>query len=435
MNEAMLILQRSLRRNMVATIVIACVLVGALGGWAATTEIAGAVIAQGQLVVNSNLKKVQHPTGGIVGQLRVRDGDRVKAGDIIIRLDDTQTRANLAIASKALDELAARQAREEAERDGADSIDFPENLLARMDNPDVAKAVNGERKQFEVRRTAREGQRAQLKERIAGLKEEMRGYQAQVGSKNNQIDWIMKELAGVNELWKKNLIPYTRLTLLEREKERLDGERGQLMAAIGQSKGKVTETELQIIQIDQDMRAEVGKDLADIRGKTAELVEKKVAAEDLLNRVDIRAPEDGIIHQLSVHTVGGVIGAGEAVSYIVPEADVLQVEGKISPQDIDQVRLGQSALLRFTSFNMRTTPELIGEVSRISGDVSEDQKSGSHFYTVRISLSDAEIARLRGLMLKPGMSVECFIQTNARTVMSYLVRPLGDQMMRTFREK
>src|SRR5262245_4999619 len=435
MNEAMLILQRSLRRNMVATIVIACVLVGALGGWAATTEIAGAVIAQGQLVVNSNLKKVQHPTGGIVGQLRVRDGDRVKAGDIIIRLDDTQTRANLAIASKALDELAARQAREEAERDGADSIDFPENLLARMDNPDVAKAVNGERKQFEVRRTAREGQRAQLKERIAGLKEEMRGYQAQVGSKNNQIDWIMKELAGVNELWKKNLIPYTRLTLLEREKERLDGERGQLIAAIGQSKGKVTETELQIIQIDQDMRAEVGKDLADIRGKTAELVEKKVAAEDLLNRVDIRAPENGIIHQLSVHTVGGVIGAGEAVTYIVPEADVLQVEGKILPQDIDQVRLGQLAFLRFTSFNMRTTPELIGEVSRISGDVSEDQKSGGHYYTVRISVSDAEIARLRGLILKAGMPVECFIQTNARTVMSYLVRPLGDQMMRTFREK
>jgi membrane fusion protein, type I secretion system len=435
MNEGMLSLQRSLRRNMVATIVMACVLLGALGGWAATTEIAGAVIAQGQLVVNSNLKKVQHPTGGIVGQLRVREGDRVKAGDIIIRLDDTQTRANHAIASKALNELAARQAREEAERDGADSIDFPENLLARMDNPDVAKAVNGERKQFEVRRTAREGQRAQLKERIAGLKEETRGYQAQVGSKNNQIDWITKELAGVNELWKKNLIPYTRLTLLEREKERLDGERGQLIAAIGQSKGKITETELQIIQIDQDMRAEVGKDLADIRGKTAELVEKKVAAEDLLNRVDIRAPEDGIIHQLSVHTVGGVIGAGEAVTYIVPEADVLQVEGKILPQDIDQVRLGQLAFLRFTTFNMRTTPELIGEVSRISGDVSEDQKSGGHYYTVRISVSDAEIARLRGLSLKPGMPVECFIQTNARTVMSYLVRPLGDQMMRTFREK
>jgi HlyD family secretion protein len=211
----------------------------------------GAVIAQGQVVVDSNVKKVQHPTGGIVGELRVRDGDHVKARDIVLRLDDTQTRANLAII-KALDELTARQAREEAERDGADTIDFPRDLLDRMDNPDVAKLVNGERKQFEVRRQAREGQKGQLRERITQSKEEIVGYTAQVASKDNQINWIKKELVGVNELLGKGLVPYTRVTALEREKERVDGERGQFTTAVAQAKGKITETELQILQVDQN---------------------------------------------------------------------------------------------------------------------------------------------------------------------------------------
>src|SRR5262249_17825968 len=189
--------------------------------------------------------------------VKVKDGDKVKAGAILTRLEDRQTRANPAIVTKALDEMAARQAREEAERDGADTIDFPQDLLARMDNPEVAKAVNGERKQFEVRGQARDGQKGQLKERITQLNEEIAGYKAQIVSKDNQIEWIKKELVGVNDLWKKGLVPYTRVTSLEREKERLDGERGQLVASVAQAKGKIAETELQILQVDQDMRSEV----------------------------------------------------------------------------------------------------------------------------------------------------------------------------------
>jgi HlyD family secretion protein len=428
-------LKNPLRRQILAIGVTSVGLVLGLGGWAATTEFAGAVIASGQVVVNSNVKKVQHPTGGVVGELRVRDGERVKAGDILARLDDTQTRANLAIIVKALDELGARQAREEAERDGVDKVTFPADLLARMDKLDVAKAVNGELKQFETRRATREGQRAQLKERIAQLKEEIRGHEAQNRSKGNQITWIVKELEGVQDLWTKNLVPYTRVTALERDKERLEGERGQLIATIAQTKGKITETELQILQIDQDMRTEVGKDLADIRAKTAELVEKKVAAEDQLKRVDIRSPLDGIVHQLSVHTVGGVIGPAEVIMLIVPEADALEVEAKIQPQDIDQVRVGQHAVLRFSAFSQGTTPELNGEVSRLSADVSEDQKTGVRYYTVRISVAQAEIDRLGGLKLLPGMPVESFIQTSPRTVMSYLTKPLQDQVSRAFRER
>jgi len=352
-----------------------------------------------------------------------------------VRLDDTQTRANLAIVIKALDELTARQAREEAERDGADIIEFSPDLLDRMGDPNVAKPVNGERKQFEVRRQAREGQKSQLRERITQLKEETTGYSAQIASKDKQIEWIQKELVGVNDLWAKGLVQFPRVTALERDKERLEGERGQLVASIAQVKGKMTETELQILQIDQDMRSEVGKDLAEIRGKIAELVEKKVAAEDQLKRVDIRAPQDGIIHQLSAHTVGGVIGQGEVIMLIVPEADVLDVEARIAPQDIDQLRLGQPAILRFVAFNQRTTPELNGAINRISADVSEDQKTGARYYTVRISVPEQEVARLEGLQLVPGMPVESFIQTTPRTVITYLIRPFHDQIARTFREK
>jgi len=435
MSERIQVLQHALRRQIIAVGVTSVALVVGLGGWAAQTEISGAVVAPGQLVVNSSLRKVQHPTGGVVSELRVRNGDRVNAGDILVRLDDTQTRANLAIVTKALDENAARQAREEAERDGAEAVTFPRELVDRMHNVDVERAVNGERKQFETRRSTREGQRSQLRERIAQLKEETGGYQAQIASKDNQTAWITKELKGVNELWQKNLVPYTRVTALERDKERLEGERGQLIATTAQTKGKIAETELQILQIDQDMRSEVGKDLADIRAKTAELVEKKVAAEDLLKRVDIGAPIAGIVHQLTVHTIGGVIGPAEVIMLIVPASDTLEVEARIQPQDIDQVRIGQPAFLRFSAFNQRTTPELSGQVSLVSADVSEEQKTGARYYTVRIAVSQSEIERLGSVKLVPGMPVESFIQTSSRSVISYLVKPLQDQVARAFREK
>src|SRR3954453_16241378 len=366
---------RSMRRTLVGGAATACLLVFGLGGWAATTELAGAVIAPGSLVVDSNVKKVQHPTGGVVGELRVRDGDTVRTGDILVRLDETITRANLAVITKSMDELTARQARLKAEQDGRERVSFPPDLIARRAEPEIAGLLGDEVRLFELRRTARQGQKAQLKERIAQLNEQIQGMVDQVAAKRREIALIGDELKGVRELWSKNLIPVTRVTALERDAARLEGERGSLVSTIAQTKGKMTETELQILQIDQDLRTEVGKDLAEIRAKTSELVEKKVAAEDQLKRVEIRAPQDGMVHQLAVHTVGGVITPnGEPIMLIVPEADILRVEAKIQPQDIDQIRLGQTAVLLFSAFNQRTTPELKGDVSRISADVSQDAK-------------------------------------------------------------
>jgi HlyD family secretion protein len=416
-------------------VVVTCILVIGVGGWGTTAVISGAVVASGYLVVDSNVKKVQHPTGGIVGELRVRDGDHVRAGDIVVRLDETVTRANLAIVRKGLDELMARKARLESERDGWDTIVFPAQLVAGASDPDRAAAMDSERKLFNLRKTARSGQKAQLRERVAQLGEEIAGLTAQQNSKSKEISLVERELAGVRDLWSKNLVQINRLTALEREAARLDGERGQLVAAAAQAKGKVAETALQILQIDQDIASEVAKELREVDGKIGEFVERKVTAEDQLKRIDVRAPQDGTVFQLAVHTVGGVITASDPIMLIVPEADNLAVEVKVNPQDIDQLQLNQKAILRFTSFNARTTPEIEGVVTRISADISTDQRTGQSYYTLRISLPPEQVQRLGDVKLLPGMPVEAFVQTGDRTMLSYLMKPLHDQFVRAFREK
>jgi HlyD family secretion protein len=432
----MLEAHRSIRRHLWAGVLVVGLLAGGVGGWAATTEIAGAVIAPGFLVVESNVKKVQHPTGGVVGEIRARDGDRVKAGDIVVRLDETITRANLAIVSKGLDELMARKARLEAERDGLEAVAFPRDLLERGGDPALANTLGGERRLFELRRAARLGQQSQLRQRVGQLNEEIGGLSAQLGAKQQEIVLVQKELKGARELWDKNLMPITKLTSLEREATRLEGERGQVTASIAQAKGKISELELQIIQVDRDLASEVGKDLREAEGKIGEFVERKVAAEDQLKRVDIRAPQDGTVHQSTAHTVGGVVNAGgEPIMLIVPDTDTLMAEAKVPPQDIDQLQLGQKAVLRFSTFNQRTTPELNGTVSRISADATQDQRTGANSYTIRIALPPQEIARLGDVKLVPGMPVEAFLQTGDRKAMSYLVKPLMDQITRAFRER
>jgi HlyD family secretion protein len=425
----------SIRKNLIAGLAVVVVFAGGIGALSATAEISGAVIAPGSLVVDSSVKKVQHPVGGVVAELKVRDGDRVSAGDLLVRLDPTMAQANLAILTRSLDELAARQGRLESERDEAERLALPPALAARSGDPEVQRIIAAEQKLFNLRRIARAGQKLQMRERAIQLEEEIRGLDAQVKAKSQEIALIERELVGVRELREKSLVPLARLTSLQREATRLDGERGQLIASVARAKAKIAETELQSIQIDQDLRSEVAKELRDIQAKTAELSERKIAAEDQLRRIEIRAPADGKVHQLSVHTVGGVIGQGETLMMIVPDADSLVIEAKVSPQDIDQVRLGQPAVLRFSNLNQRTTPELDSTVTMISADLTTDQRTGQSYYTVRIALPSDELARLGPVKLIPGMPVEAYVQTHARTMMSYLTKPLHDQVARAFREK
>jgi HlyD family secretion protein len=295
--------------------------------------------------------------------------------------------------------------------------------------------MENERKLFRLRETSRSGQKAQLRQQVAQLNEEIVGMTAQQRAKKREVELITRELEGVRELFKKNLVQINRLTQLEREATRVDGEQAQLIAAIAQARGKIAEIELKIIQIDQDLSSEVAKEMREVDAKIGEFVERRIAAQDQLQRVDIRAPQDGTVFQLTVHTIGGVISPGESIMLIVPDADSLTVEARVNPQDIEQVQLNQKTLLRFPAFNAATTPQIEGEVSRISADITSDQRTGLSYYTVRISIPPEQLARLGGSKLIPGMPVECFIQTGDRTVISYLLKPLRDQLMRTFRER
>jgi HlyD family secretion protein len=423
----------SIRTHLLVGLSVVVLLAGGLGGWASTAQISGALIAPGQIVVESSVKKVQHPTGGVVGELLAHDGDIVKTGQVLVRLDDTVTKANLAIVTKTLDALQARAARLQAEQQGADTVTFPASLLDRASDPDVRDVMASETKLFEVRTTGRAGQKAQLHERIRQLNEEIDGLNAQENAKQQEIGLVNQELTGVRALYAQHLVQLTRLTTLERDGARLEGERAQYVASKAQTKGKITETELQIIQIDKDMVSDVSKDLRETNDKIGELVERKVTAEDQLRRVDIRAPQDGMVEQSTVHTVGGVISAGDAIMMIVPQTDDLQVEAKVNPQDIDKLQIGQKTLLRLSAFNQRTTPELNGVVTRVSPDVTTDQRTGQTYYTIRVSMPPEEVARLGEVKLIPGMPVEAFVQTGDRTLLSYLIKPLHDQLMRAFR--
>jgi HlyD family secretion protein len=428
-------LHRSVRRHLLLSLVGAALLLGGFGGWATTAELAGAVVASGSLVVRSSVKKVQHPTGGVVGELRAHEGDVVSAGDVLIRLDETVTRANLAAVENSLIELYVRQARLIAERDAADTVEQPSSLRDFSDEARAAKVLAGERRLFELRQASRAGQKAQLREKIGQITEQIQGLNEQIAGKKQEVELINRELVGVRELWAKSLIPIQRMTALERDAARIKGEHGQLMASTAEAKGKVSEIQLQIIQVDQDLRSEVAKELRETEGKIGELVEKRVAAQDQLNRIDIRSPQSGIVHQLSVHTIGGVISPGEQLMLIVPQADVLVVEARIAPKDIDEIRLRQPAILRFTAFNQRTTPEVGGTVTLVGADEINDEKSGKSYFKVQITPSPEDLDRLKHEKLVPGMPVEAFVQTASRTALSYFAKPISDQLTRAFREQ
>jgi HlyD family secretion protein len=422
-------------RYMVLGLTVAVGLLGGLGAWGMTAELAGAVLAEGTVVVDGNVKKVQHQAGGIVGQILVKDGDRANVGDLLVRLDDTVTRANLAVITKQLDEISMRQARLKAERDGADAVTIPAALASRQNEPDVGEIIAGEQSLHKSRRQARASQAAQLRERIDQLREEIAGLTGQHAAKTTEGELVKQELVGLEQLEKQRLISTNRITVPRREAARLQGERSQLTANIAQARGKIAETELQLVQWDHDFRTEVVKELRDLQTKEGEYAERRIAAEDQLKRIDIRSPHRGVVHQMTVHTVGGVINPSEAIMLIVPENERLVIEAKIAPKDIEQVHIGQIAFIRLTAYNQRTTPELNASVARIAADLTRDVQTGFAYYVVRLAIGDEELARAGATNLLAGMPAEVQIKTSERTALSYLVKPLHDQIMKAFKER
>jgi HlyD family secretion protein len=406
-----------------------------VGGWASLVPLSGAVVVGGTLVAQSNVKKVQHPAGGIVLQILAHDGMRVEEGDLLVRLDETQARTNLQVLTKHLDEVRVRIARLIAERDGQEEPKMPRELVTRGADKDIEQLFLSEKTLFKARANARQSQKELLRSRIGQLGEEIIGLNAQVKSKAAQLELISGELQGVQNLYEKHLVPLARVTALQREAARLDGERGQLTSGIAETHSKISEAELQIIRIDQDFRTEVMKDLRESQDKAAEIAERSIAAQDQLNRIEIRSPTSGVVHQLAVHTIGGVIAAGEVIMEIVPDADELQIEARLASNDIDQVHPGQNTHIRLSAFNQRTTPQLNGVVTYVSADLSRDRQTNAAYYTVRVTLPGDEVRRLGSLQLIAGMPAEVFLQTASRTMMSYLFKPITDQLQRTFNER
>lgn len=427
-------IRKSIRRHITVGVALILLLNCGVGGWAATTDIAGALISPGSIVSASHPKKVQHPNGGVVDQIFVQDGARVKTGDLLIRLDDTVIKANLAIVTKGLDEMRGRKARLQAERDRDATIQFPPELTVRLHEDRVQQIIEAETRLFQIRKAARDGQRRQLRERISQLEEQINGLTAQRSAKDEETALIGKETKSVRQLWDLKLVEFNRLNTLERDEARTRGEYAELSASISAARAKISEIELQIIQIDQDLASEVAGEIREIDGKIGELEERQIAEEDQLKRIDIRAPQEGYVHELTVYTIGGVVAPGDVLMQIVPDDDLLAVEARIKPQDIDQVHLGQDAILRFSAFSQRTTPEIKGTVQSLSPDVSTDRRTGAPYYSVRVTIPSSEVARLGNVVLVPGMPVETFMQTGERSVASYLVKPFYDQIMRAFRE-
>jgi len=407
-------------------LVMGILLVAGVGGWAATARLTGAVIAMGSVTVDQNLKSVQHRDGGIVSDIAVREGDNVVEGQVLIRLDDAQTKAELSIVTTQMTELTARRARLLAERDGLDKIDFPADLLT--DDSARAQVVAGERRLFEGNLLARNSQRQQLLLGVDQIGDELAGLEAQRESKSVEMELVRVEQARIEELSRKGLSEVARLFTVNREVAQILGQQGEIDAEMARARTRINEINLQIIAIDETARTEAQRELSLVETRLSEL-------QDRLGRMDIRAPIAGIVNELTIHTIGGVVSPAEVLVTIVPAEAKLRIEARIPPVSIDQVSVGQPARLRFSAFNQRTTPELVGEVVHVSAATTQDMATGERYYLARVRVSEEELAKLDDQALLPGMPVEVYVTTEERTALSYLAKPITDQFSRALRER
>ncbi|MER8673163.1 HlyD family type I secretion periplasmic adaptor subunit [Mesorhizobium sp. M0615] len=420
--------------NLILGAAVTVMLLAGGGLWLGLTKIAGAVIAPATVVVESNIKKVQHLTGGTIGGIFAQDGDHVRAGDVMARLDDTLTRANLQIISKDLDRATVRLVRLEAERQGLSEMQLPFSLQARMGEPELAALVNGERTLFDSRATALNGQKAQLQSRSKQLERQVEGLKAQQTAEEQSVVLLDGDLVDVQALFTKKLVSKERLSNIRLDATRAHGESGRLAAAVAEAQARISETELQILQLDEQRRSDVTSELRETEAKQTELSERKVVAQDELAKTTIRAPQSGTVQESSIHTIGGVIAAGEVLMMIVPDTGNLVVDALIAPSRIDDVRPGQRVSIRFPAFDAGTTPACQGSVKRISADLIKDQQRQLSYFSARINVEDKSTCLTDAKVLKPGMPAEVHISTDEHSVWSYLLKPLTDQMSRAFRQ-
>jgi membrane fusion protein len=426
--------QHSLRRYVTLFAALAMVLIASVGGWATTTKLSNAVIGDAVVIINDNVKSIQHFTGGTVSELFVREGDHVDAGSILVRLDGTSLRATLSVLDTSFAQLAVRRLRLEAEVRGLSALDT--SLIAEdVDIQSRQAIIEGEQRLFLSRMSSLAGMKSQLEERKLQLRQEIDGNSLQITAIDDATRLIDEEHSAINALYEKQLVTMQRVNALKRQKVELVGNRGERIAARAQAEGRIAELNLQILQLDEDRRSENARDLTEIEGRIAEIRERRLETLDQLQKLDLRAPVSGRIYQLAIHTVGGVANPREPLMLLSPDDQDLTVEAKIAPRDIDQLMPGQAVQIRFSAFDQRTTPQIDGAVIALSPDVVVDQKSGRTYYPVRVRPSRAALERLNQLALYPGMPAEVFITIADRSVISYFSKPLTDQMAHMFRQE
>jgi HlyD family type I secretion membrane fusion protein len=414
---------------LVVLLVVGC------GGWAALAKLEGAVVASGIVKVDQNLKEIQHRDGGIVKTLAVRQGDRVREGQVLATLDEVQIKAELLIVRSQLAEAWGRRARLIAERDNLPTIEFPAAIT--QVSSSAESVVNGESRLFAGNKRARDSQKEQLELSVAQTGEEIKGMEARLAAKEEEIKLVGAERKKLDLLFERKIVEYTRVYSAHRDWARILGEQGEISASIARAKVRASEIRVQIIAVDQNASTEAQRDLRTVDARISELSERKLAIEDRLSRTEIRAPVSGYVNELFVFTVGGVITPAAKIATVVPENAELKFEIKISPADIDQVREGQPARVRLTAFNRNTTPELKAKVAMVSPASARDPATGQEYYIAYVNLLPTEdaLVQLNGMKLVPGMPAEVFVSTQERTAASYLVKPFTDQMNRAFRER
>ena len=410
-------------------------LVGGFGLWSTTTKIAGAVVSPGRVEVEQNRQVVQHPDGGVVETIFVKNGDLVAAGDPLIQLDGTLLQSELTIVEGQFFEILARRGRLEAERDDADHLTFPAELTeAAGGRPKIAALMAGQEKLFAARQETTANEIDQLGKRRAQIVNQIEGIGAQRRSTADQMALIGQELEDLKSLLDRGLTQAGRVLALQREKARLDGVAGELDAARAEAEGKVTEIDIEILNRGSTRREEANTQLRDLGYRELELAERRRSLTEQIDRLDIRAPVSGVVHALQVTTPRSVIRAAEPVLYIIPQDRPFVIAAQVAPIHVDEVAIGQDVALRFAAFDSRTTPELFGQVRQISADALTDEVSRSAFYRAEIVLDEGEMAKLGGRAIIPGMPVEVFIRTGERTPLAYLLKPLSEYFNRAFRE-
>lgn len=427
--------ENSLRRFQIAGYASIFLMIGVAGGWAAIANINGAVIAPATVIVESNTKRVQSRDGGIVREILAKDGDRVQEGQTLAIFDDTETKAELAIIDALLDEALAKSARLEAERDDLPEVVFPEELLSRKGDRIVDKLIVSQQKYFAARMATVRGKVDQLRQQIAQISKQIAGINSQIDSKQSQADYIAEELVGLTTLKEKGLVSNSRYLAMQRERARLEGESGELAATRAGAETKIGEVKLVILQTKEEALSQTLGELRETEARIAELRQRKIAAAAKLERTIVKSPIAGDVYQLAVHTEGGVIGPGENLMLVVPQGMDLVLQAQVMPQNIDQVSVGQKARVRLTAFNARVTPEIGAEVTHVAADVSQTNAQTPPFYMVTLKIPKDQLALLEGQKLKPGMQAEAFIQTGARSPLSFLIKPLRDQIEHAWRER